>query len=231
MYIRTYGGVMGDLYMDNVVFKKVYAADEARPSYTFDGNTLPAGVTSGGWGSGTKGTLTVNNGQLTLNSAAGYNDSITFYETQAAEENANTVVWSADIKTEALAAFAGGSYTELSFIGASSNFRFNYMLRNTIGQSIYFKSYARNPKLEITDTGVNSGDHYNIRLEYYYEDGADTGKVDIYINNKLIGTMDDAKEGKPTVDEINRFTLNCRDGDTQYIVLDNVRLYKINKTR
>ena len=235
MFVRNYGGLMGSIYMDNVTLKKVYAAEETRPAYTFEGNTLPEGVSVGGWGSGTKGTATVNNGQLTLNSAAGYNDSFTFYETQAAEENANTVVWSADIKTEALAAFTSGSYTELTFNSVSGvstdNFRFNFMLRNAIGQFIYFKSYGRNPKLELTNTGVNSGDYYNLRLEYYFEDGASTGKVDIFINNNLIGTMDDNREGKPTVDDINRFTLNCRDGDTQYIVLDNVRLYKINKAR
>ncbi len=231
MFVRNYGGLMGSIYMDNVTIKKVYAAEESRPAYTFDGDTLPESVVVGGWGSSTKGTATVNNGQLTLNSAAGYNDSITFYETQAAEENANTVVWSADIKTEALAAFASGSYTELTFNSASTgSFRFNYMLRNAIGQFIYFKSYGRNPKLELTNTGVNSGDYYNIRLEYYVaEDG--TGRVDIFINNNLIGTMDDSTEGKPTIDDINRFSINCRDGDTQFITLDNVRLYKINKTR
>jgi len=230
MFVRTYGGVMGDLYMDNVVIKKVYAADEEHPAYTFDGTTVPEGVVVGGWG-GTAGTVTVNNGQLTLNSAQGRNDSLTFYETEAAEENANTVVWSADIRSEALAAFANGSYTELSFNGTEGgNFRFNFMLRDKIGQFIYFKSYGRNPKLEITNTGVNSGDLYNLRLEYYVaEDG--TGRVDIYINNNLIGTMDDSTEGKPTVDAVNRFALTCRDGDTQFITLDNVRLYKINKDR
>lgn len=230
MIVRTYGGVMGDLYMDNVTIKKVYAADESRPAYTFDGTTIPEGVTVGGWG-GTAGTVTVNNGQLTLNSPQGRNDSFTFYETEAAEENANTVVWSADIRSEALAAFASGSYSEVSFNGTEGgNFRFNIMLRNKIGEFIYFKSYGRNPKLELTSTGVNSGDLYNLRLEYYVvEDG--TGRVDIFINNNFIGTMDDSTEGKPTVDAINRFALNCRDGDTQFITLDNVRLYKINKTR
>ena len=230
MFVRTYGEVMGDLYMDNVTIKKVYAADEERPAYTYDGTTVPEGVTVGGWG-GTAGTVTVNNGQLTLNSSQGRNDSFTFYETEAAEENANTVVWSADIRSEALAAFANGSYSELSFSGTEGgNFRFNIMLRNKIGESIYFKSYGRNPKLELTDTGVNSGDLYNLRLEYYVAEGG-TGRVDIYINNNLIGTMDDSTEGKPTVDAVNRFALNCRDGDTQFITLDNVRLYKINKDR
>lgn len=230
IYVRTYGDVMGDLYMDNVTIKKVYAADEEHPAYTFDGTTVPEGVVVGGWG-GTAGTATVNNGQLTLDSAQGRNDSLTFYETEAAEENANTVVWSADIRTEALAAFTGAAYTELSFNGTEGgNFRFNFMLRDKIGQFIYFKSYRRTPKLELTNTGVNSGDLYNLRLEYYVvEDG--TGRVDIFINNNFIGTMDDSTEGKPTVDAVNRFALTCRDGDTQFITLDNVRLYKINKTR
>ena len=230
MIVRTYGGVMGDLYMDNVTIKKVYAEDETRPAYTFDGTTVPEGIVVGGWG-GTAGTVTVNNGQLTLNSSQGRNDSLTFFETEAAEENANTVVWSADIRSEALAAFAGGAYSEVSFNGTEGgNFRFNIMLRNVIGEFIYFKSYGRNPKLELTNTGVNSGDLYNLRLEYYVvEDG--TGRVDIFINNNLIGTMDDSTEGKPTIDAVNRFGLTCRDGDTQFITLDNVRLYKINKTR
>ena len=233
MIVRTYGGVMGDLYMDNVTIKKVYAADEARPAYTFDGDTLPEGkVTIGGWGSGTKGTATVNNGQLVLNSVQGYNDTVNFFESQAAEENANTVVWSADIKPTALAAFANGSYSELSFNGTEGgNFRFNIMLRNSIGQFIYFKSYARNPKLELATTPtVYSGDIFNLRLEYYVAaDGM--GRVDIYLNNNLMGTMDDPKEGSPSVDAVNRFVFSCRDGDTQNIIFDNVRLYKINKTR
>lgn len=233
-HVITGYNMFGEFYMDNVVCKKVYAADEARPAYTFEGNTLPEGkVTIGGWGSGTKGTATVNNGQLVLNSVQGYNDTVNFYESQAAEENANTVVWSADLRTEAFAdAGTGGSYSELTFnSGDDGSFRFNIMLRNKVGASMYFKSYGRSQKLEVVPSpSILSGDIFNLRLEYYVADDG-TGRVDIFINNKLMGTMDDSTEGKPSVDAINRFTFSCRDGDTQNVIFDNVRLYKINKTR
>ena len=104
------------------------------------------------------------------------------------------------------------------------------MLRNKVGSSLYFKTYNRNPKLEVSDFGIVSGDIFNLRLEYYLaEDG--TGRVDIFVNNKLVGTIDDSSEGKPSIDAVNRFIFSCRDGDTNNIIFDNVRFYKINKTR
>ncbi len=231
MFVRNYGGLMGDIYMDNVTIKKVYAADEARPAYTFDGDTLPAGVTVGGWGSTTKGTTTVNNGQLTLNSVQGYNDTLVFKETETTEDNANTVVWSADIRTNAYGDGAG-SYSELTFTGSDGKFRFNIMLRNKNGADVYFKSYGRNPKLEFSNTGALSGSIFNLRLEYYINAETSASNVDIYINNNYIGTMDDTTEGNPfSIDAFTSFTFGCRDGDTQDITFDNVRLYKINKTR
>ena len=225
----------GDFYMDNVVFERTsvaYEAELARPAYTFDGNTLPEGVTTSGWGSGTKGTTAIENGQLILNSTHGYNDSINFNETEAAAENANTVVLSMDISSTAIAAHASGSYTELQFKDVNGKmFRILAMLGDKVGASIWFSTYTYNQAAQVGGTNVKNGSVFNLRLEYYVNESTGIANVDIYVNGVYCGTTYDVNEPVLNVSDINNFTFCCREGDTQEVTFDNVKLYKINKTR
>ncbi|MBO5009230.1 MAG: hypothetical protein J6D20_00800 [Clostridia bacterium] len=224
MIVRTYSGAMGDFYMDNVVLKKVVAADEARPAYNFDENTLPAGVT-------TTGDFKVNKGQLVANTTIGSTDTATFTPTEAQEGDFNTVVWSADIKGTSTA-LQSGNYSEIAFYDADGNrFAFNIMFRGepNPGSAMYFKSIGWNPKIEVTDVRPLSGYEFNLRVEYYRVDGI--GRVDIYVNGQLAGaTITDSTQANPLTDG-TKVELKLRDGDSQIVTVDNVRLYKINKTR
>ena len=215
---------MGDFYMDNVVLKKVVAADEARPAYNFDENTLPAGVT-------TTGDFKVNKGQLVANTTIGSTDTATFTPTEAQEGDFNTVVWSADIKGTSTA-LQSGNYSEIAFYDADGNrFAFNIMFRGepNPGSAMYFKSIGWNPKIEVTDVRPLSGYEFNLRVEYYRVDGI--GRVDIYVNGQLAGaTITDSTQANPLTDG-TKVELKLRDGDSQIVTVDNVRLYKINKTR
>lgn len=199
------------------------------PAYTFDSTTLPDGVKPSILGSSSA--IEVKDGKLNLTSMSGYTDSIVFFETEEAEENANTVVWSAEIRSETLTAAGSGERSQFSFRdNNNTDFKFNIMFRTS--STTYFKNYSHYPqKIELTDTGVKSGDTYNIRIEYYVDEETSYGTVDIYINDNFIGTICDSNVGCPAVDDVTKFTFRCREADHQFITFDNVRLYKINKDR
>ena len=211
--------MFGEFYMDNVVCKKVTAADEARPVYDFDGDELPAGVT-------TTGDFKVNKGQLVASTTIGSVDTATFAPTETQEGDFNTVVWSADINATPTAD-QNGKFSEISFYDESGEcFTFHIMFRNGVGQGMYFRSVTYG--CEVTEVMPPAGTEFNLRLEYYLVDGV--AKVDVYVNGVLSGTISDANQPNAATDGA-KVEFKLREGDSQNVTLDNVRLYKINKTR
>ncbi len=219
MIVRTYGGVMGDLYMDNVVCKKVTAADEERPVYDFDGDELPEGVTLGG-------DFKVNKGQLVASTTIGSVDTATFAPTETEEGDFNTVVWSADINGTPTAD-QNGKFSEISFYDESGEcFTFHIMFRNGVGQGMYFRAVTYG--CEVTGVMPPAGTEFNLRLEYYLADGV--AKVDVYVNGILSGTISDANQPNVATDG-TKVEFKLQTGDSQDVTLDNVRLYKTNIER
>lgn len=218
-HVYTGYNMFGEFFMDNVVFKKINKADEARPSYDFDEDALPAGVTIGG-------DFKVNKGQLVASTTIGSVDTATFAPNETQEGEFNTVVWSADINATPTAD-QNGNFSEIAFYDADGNrFAFHIMFRNGVGQAMYFRSVTYG--CEVTNVRPIAGTEFNLRAEYYLVDGAP--KVDIYVNGMLAGTITDARQPIAATDGTKvEFKLNS--GDSQDVTLDNVRLYKINKTR
>jgi len=215
----TYTNFFGEFLVDNVEFKKVYAADEARPVYDFDGDELPAGVTLGG-------DFKVNKGQLVANTTIGSVDTATFAPTETEEGDFNTVVWSADINGTPTAN-QNGNTSEIAFYDEVGNrFAFNIMFRNGIGEAMYFRAITYG--CEVTGVRPIEGTEFNVRAEYYLADGAP--KVDIYVNGMFAGTITDAKQPIAATDG-TKVEFKLGTGESQNVTLDNVRLYKINKTR
>ena len=215
----TYSNFFGEFFIDNVEFKKVYAVDEARPVYDFDGDELPAGVT-------TTGDFKVNKGQLVASTIIGSVDTATFAPTENQEGDFNTVVWSADINATPTAN-QNGNFSEIAFYDANGNrFAFHIMFRNGIGEAMYFRAITYG--CEVTDVRPIEGTEFNLRAEYYLDNG--TAKVDIYVNGMLAGTITDARQPIATTDGA-KVEFKLAAGDSQNVTLDNVRLYKINKDR
>lgn len=215
----TYSNFFGEFFIDNVEFKKVYAADEARPVYDFDGDELPAGVTLGG-------DFKVNKGQLVANTTIGSVDTATFAPTETEEGDFNTVVWSADINGTPTAT-QNGNTSEIAFYDEVGNrFAFNIMFRNGIGEAMYFRAITYG--CEVTGVRPIEGTEFNVRAEYYLADGAP--KVDIYVNGMFAGTITDARQPIAATDG-TKVEFKLGSGESQNVTLDNVRLYKINKTR
>ena len=218
-HVATGYPMFGEFYMDNVVCQKVVYADESRPVYDFGEDTLPAGVT-------TTGDFKVNKGQLVANTTIGSVDTATFTPTEAEEGNFNTVVWSADINATPTAN-QNGKFSEIAFYDESGKcFTFHIMFRNGVGQGMYFRSVTYG--CEVTGVMPPAGTEFNLRLEYYLVDGV--AKVDVYVNGVLSGTISDANQPNAAADG-TKVEFKLREGDSQNVTLDNVRLYKINKDR
>ena len=218
-HVATGYPMFGEFYMDNVVCQKVVYADESRPVYDFGEDTLPAGVT-------TAGDFKVNKGQLTASTTIGSVDTATFAPTEVQEGDFNTVVWSADINATPTAN-QNGKFSEIAFYDESGKcFTFHIMFRNGVGQGMYFRSVTYG--CEATGVMPPAGTEFNLRLEYYLVDGV--AKVDVYVNGVLSGTITDANQPNAAADG-TKVEFKLREGDSQDVTLDNVRLYKINKTR
>ncbi len=235
IHIVSDGQTYGDFYMDNVTFKKVYAEDEAHSAYTFDGDTLPDGVSFSSWNNPTTGSSTVSNGQLLLSSESNYTDVLTFTtkETETLGGNFNTTIVSLDLNIKAVAAHADGDYTELQFRDTEGKtFRFLLMAGSNAGSNIWFRSYTYNSLAEVSSgSKAVTETTFNLRLEYYIDATTEKAKVDIYVNGIYCGTTYDDNEPVLAPENINRFCFACRSGDTLSVTFDNVRIYKINKDR
>lgn len=81
---------------------------------------------------------------------------------------------------------------------------------------------------EVTGVRPIEGTEFNVRAEYYLADGAP--KVDIYVNGMFAGTITDARQPIAATDG-TKVEFKLGSGESQNVTLDNVRLYKINKTR
>ncbi|MBQ8583421.1 MAG: hypothetical protein IJ488_02280 [Clostridia bacterium] len=218
-HVSTGYGMFGEFYMDNVVCQKVVYADESRPVYDFSEDELPAGVTL-------TGDFKVNKGQLVASTTIGSVDTATFAPTETQEGDFNTVVWSADINATPTAN-QNGKFSEIAFYDENGNcFTFHIMFRNSVGAGMYFRSVTYG--CEVASIMPPAGTEFNLRLEYYLADGV--AKVDVYVNGVLSGTISDANQPNVATDG-TKVEFKLREGDSQDVTLDNVRLYKINKDR
>ncbi len=233
--IQTWGGMMCDFYMDNVIFEKVNKTYN-EPAYTFDGSALPGdGQTWGvGLGSSNPGTATVADGKLTFVSPQSQgNDTIRVapsakYEAFGNETPINTWVFEADITATGTAAkLSNGTNSQLIFRDNSvgTQFAITLGLRHEEGGKLWFQSGSGSSASAVSGTPATNGEKFRLRLEYFINSDS-KACIKVFINGTSYGTIVNATNvAHPEIDAINQFRLVIGSNDASTIVLDNVSFY------